>query len=241
MSTDRSSEREEEPRASLVSSVLSALADSESREYSGLFITFEGGDGSGKTTQVARIAKVLTDAGIPILVTREPGGTELGTQLRQLVMHGPEDVDPRTEALLYAADRAYHVATMIRPALAEGMVVVEDRYIDSSVAYQGAARELGSGEIRGLSEWATEGLDPDITVLFDVDSAVGIARTGSDLDRLERSGSDFHQRVREGYLEMAEMDPERFIVVDASGDVESVFLDTLEALADGLDALGIEG
>ncbi|MFZ1382049.1 MAG: dTMP kinase [Scrofimicrobium sp.] len=232
---------DEELRDALIGAVREALADTESRSYPGLFITFEGGDGSGKTTQVARIAKVLAEAGVPILVTREPGGTELGAQLRQLVMHGPEDVDPRTEALLYAADRAYHVATVIRPALAEGMVVVEDRYIDSSVAYQGAARELGSGEIRGLSEWATEGLDPDITVLFDVDSVVGIARTGSNLDRLERSGDDFHQRVRDGYLEMAEADPERFIVVDASGDVESVFRDALEALTDGITGLGIDG
>ncbi len=232
---------DEELRDALIGAVRETLAHTESRSYPGLFITFEGGDGSGKTTQVARIAKVLAEADIPILVTREPGGTELGAQLRQLVMHGPEDVDPRTEALLYAADRAYHVATVIRPALAEGMVVVEDRYIDSSVAYQGAARKLGSGEIRGLSEWATEGLDPDITVLFDVDSVVGIARTGSNLDRLERSGDDFHQRVRDGYLEMAEADPERFIVVDASGDVESVFRDALEALTDGITGLGIDG
>ncbi|WRS30471.1 dTMP kinase [Actinomycetaceae bacterium MB13-C1-2] len=230
----------EELYDALIGAIRRALADTDSRGHPGLFITFEGGDGSGKTTQVRRIAQVLTEAGIPVLATREPGGTELGTGLRKLVMHGPEDVDPRTEALLYAADRAYHVATVIRPALVGGMVVVEDRYIDSSVAYQGAARELGSGEIRGLSEWATEGLEPDITVLFDVDSVVGIARTGSDLDRLERSGEDFHQRVRDSYLQMAEAEPERFIVVDASGDVESVFRDAIESLTDGVASLGID-
>ncbi|MDN6429119.1 MAG: dTMP kinase, partial [Propionibacterium sp.] len=128
----------------------------------GLFITFEGGDGAGKTTQLDRVREWFETHGHRVLVTREPGGTELGTDLRRLIQHGPEDVDARTEALLYAADRAYHVATVVRPALAAGTIVLGDRYIDSSLAYQGAARDLGVEEIRSLSLWATQGLQPDL-------------------------------------------------------------------------------
>lgn len=203
---------------------------------SGIFLTFEGGDGSGKTTQVARIAQLLKDRGLPVLSTREPGGTSLGQELRRHVMHGPEDVDPRTEALLYAADRAYHVATVVRPALNQGMIVLEDRYTDSSVAYQGAARRLGPEEIRSLSDWATDGLQPDITVLFDVDPRVGIERTGSNLDRLERSGDRFHERVRHHYLQMAKREPDRFVMVDANGPADEVFAAAVSALATRLSA-----
>ncbi len=225
-------------RERFVDAARNVLAQSSSRNHPGILLSFEGGDGSGKTTQMAYLAAVLGEAGIPVLVTREPGGTQLGQQLRQLVMHGPEDVDPRTEALLYAADRAYHVANLVRPALAEGQVVFEDRYIDSSVAYQGAARRLGPEEIRELSRWATDGLDPDLTVLFDVDPAVGMARAGSDLDRLERSGDGFHQRVRQAYLAMARAEPDRFVVIDASQSVESVRQATLSSMVDGLNRIG---
>lgn len=195
------------------------------REDQGLFITFEGGDGCGKTTQVAILQRELQDRGVGVLATREPGGTPLGQKLREHIQHGPEDVDPRTEALLYAADRAYHVATMLRPALEEGVVVLEDRYTDSSVAYQGAARELGTAEIRGLSDWATDGLQPDLTLLFDVDPDLGLGRVGAmgeGLDRLERAGNSFHTRVREQYLQIAEEYPQRIIVLDGSGSIDSV-------------------
>ena len=204
-----------------------------SRENQGLFITFEGGDGCGKTTQVALLQKELQDREVDVLASREPGGTPLGQQIREHIQHGPEDVDPRTEALLYAADRAYHVATMLRPALEQGVVVLEDRYTDSSVAYQGAARELGTAEIRGLSDWATGGLQPDLTLLFDVDPDVGLGRVGAmgeGLDRLERAGNSFHRRVREQYLQIAEEYPKRIIVLDGSGSIDSVQNTVIETL-----------
>ena len=150
----------------------------------GLFITFEGGDGTGKSTQIQRVRQWFEERGQQVVVTREPGGTELGTTLRQLVQNGPEDVDPRTEALLYAADRAYHVATLIRPALERGEIVLADRYIDSSLAYQGAARSLGVDEIRSLSMWATESLLPDLTLLIDVPPEVAARRRGGEPDRI---------------------------------------------------------
>lgn len=219
------------PTQDLVAAFRGLLTQPGERPHPGLFVTFEGGDGSGKTTQIALFADALKAAGIPVLTTREPGGTELGQELRRLVMHGPEDVDPYTEALLYAADRAYHVATLVRPALAGGTVVLEDRYTDSSVAYQGAARRLGAEEVRSLSDWATAGLTPDVTLLFDVDPQVGMQRTGGDLDRLERSGEQFHERVRESYLAMAAAEPERFVVVDAGGEVRRVFASAADALS----------
>ncbi len=189
----------------------------------GWFISFEGGDGSGKSTQLRLLTEALNEEGAPVLATREPGGTDLGLQLRNLVQHGPEDVDARTEALLYAADRAYHVATVIRPALDQGLTVLEDRYIDSSVAYQGAARQLGTEEVEGLSLWATENLLPDLTLLFDVPVELGLERAGATPDRLERAGIDFHRRVRQQYLALADAHPDRIIVIDGVGSVQEVF------------------
>ncbi len=188
----------------------------------GLFITFEGGDACGKTTQLPLTAQWLVDREVELVRTREPGGTQLGQQLRQLVMHGPNDVDPRCEALLYAADRAYHVATVVRPALKAGKVVLQDRYFDSSVAYQGAARSLGTGEITDLNLWATGGLIPDVTVLLDLEPQAALARRSGDFDRLEAEPLAFHERVRGQYLELAKQWPDRFHVVDASGSVEDV-------------------
>lgn len=189
----------------------------------GVFITFEGGDGSGKSTQIQRVRDWFESLGLPVVVTREPGGTELGTEIRRLVQNGPEDVDPRSEALLYAADRAYHVATVIRPALARGEVVLADRYIDSSLAYQGAARSLGVEEIRSLSVWATRGLNPDLTFLLDLPPEVGARRREDAPDRLERESMDFHERVRHEYLRLADAEPERIVVIDAVGTPDEVF------------------
>lgn len=213
---------------------LDALADAVESRPAGLFITFEGGDGCGKSTQVSLLADALESRGVDVLATYEPGATELGASLRLLIQHGPEDVDPRTEALLYAADRAYHVANVIRPALARGTLVLEDRYIDSSVAYQGAARELGPTEIRGISNWATTNLQPNLTVLYDVDTSVGLSRIGRSLDRLERAGNAFHERVRAHYLSMAGSEPGRFIIIDASQNVDEVFVATVNALIERL-------
>ena len=189
----------------------------------GMFITFEGGDGSGKSTQIQSVRDWFESRGREVIVTREPGGTELGTEIRRLVQNGPEDVDARTEALLYAADRAYHVATVIRPALERGAVVLGDRYIDSSLAYQGAARSLGVDEIASLSAWATQGLYPSLTFLLDLPPEVGARRRTDAPDRMERESMDFHERVRHEYLRLADAEPERIVVIDAVGTVDEVF------------------
>jgi len=181
----------------------------------GLFITFEGGDGTGKTTQSALLTEWLTGRGRTIVHAREPGGTDLGVEVREIVMHRRGYVAPRAEALLYAADRAHNVATVVRPALERGDVVIQDRYLDSSVAYQGAGRVLSTSEVRELSLWATEGLLPDLTVLLDLDPTVGRERLDASrtrYDRLEAEKLDFHTRVRDAYLALAAAEPERFLV-----------------------------
>ena len=189
----------------------------------GVFITFEGGDGSGKSTQILAVRDWFARRGREVVVTREPGGTELGAEIRRLVQNGPEDVDARTEALLYAADRAYHVTTVVAPALERGAVVLGDRYIDSSLAYQGAARSLGVDEISSLSAWATRGLYPSLTFLLDLPPEVGARRRTDAPDRMERESMDFHERVRHEYLRLADAEPDRIVVIDAVGTVEEVF------------------
>ena len=191
----------------------------------GVFITLEGGDGSGKSTQAELLREWLADQGRTVVRTREPGGTEVGIEVREIVLHHRGDIAPRAEALLYAADRAHHVATVVRPALERGDVVIQDRYIDSSVAYQGAGRVLDPESVRGLSEWATEGLRPDLTVLLDLDSETARGRlveARTRYDRLEAEASEFHDRVRSAYLALAEAEPGRFLVVDASRPVEEI-------------------
>lgn len=190
----------------------------------GLFITLEGGDGSGKSTQSHLLVDWLRSSGHIVVVTREPGGTDLGIELRELVLHRRGDMDPRAEALIYAADRAHHIATSVRPALERGEVVVQDRYLDSSVAYQGAGRVLDATEVRNLSLWATEGLLPDLTILLDLDESTGRDRLDSrtKYDRLEAEENDFHARVRAGYLELAAAEPERFLVLDARDSVDHI-------------------
>ena len=189
----------------------------------GLFIAFEGGDGAGKSTQSRLLGRWLTDLGYAVRHTREPGGTALGRQVRELLLHGEDgSVSPRAEALLFAADRAHHVASVVRPALERGEVVLTDRYLDSSVAYQGAARDLGHEEIRELSLWAVEGLLPDLTVLLDVSAEQGRVRRGDVHDRLEREADDFHDRVRQGFLDLAAREPERYLVLDATAPVEEL-------------------
>jgi len=191
----------------------------------GLFVTFEGGDGSGKTTQAGLLESWLTEQGRRVVRTREPGGTDLGLELREIVLHRRGHIAPRAEALLYAADRAQHVDTLVRPALEHGDVVVQDRYIDSSVAYQGAGRVLGGDEVRDLSRWAVEGLAPDLTVLLDLDEAAARSRLDASrttYDRLEAEAQDFHARVRAAFLAIADAEPERFLVVDATLPVDEI-------------------
>lgn len=206
----------------------------------GLFVSFEGGDGSGKSTQSRLLGSWLEGLGLTVVLTREPGGTELGRVLRNEVLHS-EHRDPRTEALLYATDRAHHVASVVRPALAAGSVVVTDRYLDSSVAYQGTGRDLGADEVERLSLWATGGLLPALTVLLDLDPAAGLdrLRDRSDRpDRLESAGDDFHRRTREAFLARAAADPGRWLVLDAARPVEAIAADIRDRVAAllGLDA-----
>jgi dTMP kinase len=190
-----------------------------------LFITFEGGDGTGKSTQVRLLTQWLTEQGRAVVTTREPGGTEVGTALREIVLHHRGEVDPRAEALLYAADRAQHIGTLVRPALERGDVVVQDRYIDSSVAYQGAGRVLDAAEIKRISLWATGDLIPDLTVLLDLPGDVARARLAKEqktFDRLENEHDDFHERVRDGFLQLAADEPDRFLVVDATQEIDQI-------------------
>lgn len=191
----------------------------------GLWITVEGGDGSGKTTQSELLTAWLEEQGRTVVRTREPGGTEVGQLIRDIVLHHRGDIVPRAEALLYAADRAHHVTTVVRPALERGDVVLQDRYLDSSVAYQGAGRVLDADEVRNLSLWATDGALPDLTILLDIDEATARTRLNAadkPFDRLEAEGDSFHARVRAAYLALAAAEPERFLVVDAAGPVDEI-------------------
>jgi dTMP kinase len=188
-----------------------------------MFITFEGIDGVGKSTQLDLLEKYLVSLGREVVRTLEPGGTDLGQEIRHLLLHRKGDVSPRAEALLYAADRAHHVATKIRPALSAGKVVLSDRYFDSSVAYQGAARELDVEEVRQISLWAIDNLIPDLTVLLDLPADQAIARRsskGTQPDRLESEQLEFFERARAEYLSMA-VEP-RFLVIDATNSVEQI-------------------
>jgi dTMP kinase len=197
----------------------------------GLFVVFEGGEGSGKSTQVDLLATELKDESREVVVTREPGATDVGVRIRSLLLDRRDDaghagaaITPRAEALLYAADRAHHVASVIRPGLAEGSVVISDRYIDSSLAYQGAGRTLPVNEVSWLSAWATGGLQPDLVVLLDVDPAVGLARIADrgGADRLEGESLAFHERVRYAFLDLAAAEPRRYLIVDATEPSEKI-------------------
>ena len=193
----------------------------------GYFISFEGGEGVGKSTQAGLLGDWLADlTGREVVLTFEPGGTALGKELRAAVMHG-QDMGPRAEALIYAADRAHHVETVVRPALERGAVVITDRYIDSSVAYQAGGRDLPEREVERLSRWATKGLRPDITILLDLEPGAAAARRAAAegkgaLDRLERAGLEFHTRVRDTFLQRAAADPDRWVLIDAALPIDDI-------------------
>lgn len=209
------------------------MTSSPSGPARGRFVVFEGGEGCGKTTQSRRLAE-RWDA----VLTRQPGGTALGARLRELLLAPPVDPDDggaasmadRAEALLMAADRAQHVVELVEPTLAAGRDVVCDRYIGSSVAYQGHGRGLGAEDVRRISEWAVEDLWPDVVVLLDIEPEAARARIGSARDRIEAAGDAFHDRVRAGFLEQAAADPARWVVVDASGSPDEVGSLVLAAL-----------
>lgn len=197
----------------------------------GLFVAFEGVEGAGKGTQIRLAQEWLEEQGANVLVTREPGGTEVGEQLRKVLLgHETGHLEPKTEALLFAASRAQLVMTVIRPALAEGKVVIADRYIDSSVAYQGWARGLGEQDVLTLNVWATQGLFPDLVILLHLEPEAGLLRSLEEPDRIEMEGGDFHAKVADAYLRIAEEHPERFVVVDADGPPEQVHEKVVEAL-----------
>ncbi|TDC76837.1 dTMP kinase [Micromonospora sp. KC606] len=203
------------------------LMPAESFVSNGLFVVFEGGEGAGKSTQLQALAERLREQGREVVVTREPGATAMGARIRPLLLeHSGDDApSPRAEALLYAADRAHHVATVVRPALARGAIVVSDRYVDSSLAYQGAGRTLPVEEVSWLSSWATGGLKPDLVVLLDVDPHTGRSRVSArnqGPDRLEAESLAFHERVRYAFLDLAATDPKRYLVLDAARPVEEV-------------------
>ena len=200
----------------------------------GLFIVFEGGDGAGKSTQVTLLRDALCREGRQVTVTRQPGGTPLGQQIRDLVLHG-EHVSPRAEALLFAADKAHHVETLIRPALQRGDVVISDRYTDSSVAYQGAGRALGAQEVHDLNMWAVEDLVPDLTVVVDISAAEGRRRRGDVHDRLESEEDTFHEAIRQHFLAMARGNPQRYLVVDGTQSPEQIHAEVMGRL----DQLGL--
>jgi dTMP kinase len=200
-----------------------STAELSSNTYPGTFITLEGPEGAGKTTQVKLLSKALTKLDVPHVVTRDPGGTPLGKQVRRILLTPGMSVAPMAELLLYQADRAQHVAEIIRPALEAGKLVLCDRYVDSSIAYQGYGRNIDIDLINNLNELATGGLKPIMTILFDIQSEDGLSRLHpGGHDRIEREALDFHMRVRKGYLALADAEPERWRILDAAKPLTTV-------------------
>lgn len=194
----------------------------------GLFITLEGADGCGKTTQLNLLKEYLTSRGYEIVVTREPGGKGLGEKLREILLNYDGEVSDRCEAFLYLADRAQNIDTIIKPAINSGKIVLCDRHTDSSVAYQGYGREQNIDNINMLNELAVNGVHPNLTIVFDIDTETSMERVGAEKDRLESAGIEFHKRVRNGYLEIAKKNPQRIKVVDASQTIEDVQRDVIK-------------
>jgi len=214
------------PNVSFFSDVMAALRGELIAEsgatHMGIFIAFEGGEGSGKSTQTKLLASYLESRGEKVTITREPGGTELGKQLRKILLDPATGaISPRAEALLYAADRANHVHDLISPALAKGEVVITDRYLDSSIAYQGAGRVLQPNEVARISKWATNALIPNLTIILDVPAEIGLGRLQG-ADRLEQEPVAFHERVRREFLNLAAVDPDRYFVVDATQSPDAI-------------------
>ena len=188
----------------------------------GLFVCFEGGEGAGKSTQALRLGDRLREDGHVVVLTHEPGDTPVGAEVRRIVLDpATGELADRTEALLYAADKAEHIHAVVGPALARGEVVITDRYVDSTLAYQGAGRSLDVDELEWVARWATEDLRPHLTVLLDLEPSAGLTRF-EERDRIEGESIEFHQRVREAFLGLAAADPEHYLVLDARDDVEKI-------------------
>lgn len=194
----------------------------------GLFITFEGADGCGKTTQLMMLAKYLKERGAEVLVTREPGAKGLGEKLREILLNYDGEVSSQAEAFLFLADRAQHMDVIIKPAVAAGKIVLCDRHTDSTVAYQGYGRGIDISRLNMLNDIATGGRKPDLTLVFDVDVETSMARVGSEKDRMESAGMEFFNRVRNGYLQIAKQEPERVKVLDATESIEALHLQVIK-------------
>jgi len=204
-----------------------------------MFITFEGGEGSGKSTAIRQIVAQLEKEGYPIVLTREPGGTPISEEIRNVILDKKNtDMDPRTEALLYAASRRQHIVEKILPALKEGKIVLCDRFLDSSLAYQGGARGLGIKNVLNINLFATEGLEPDLTVLFDISPEEGLARiaanSGREVNRLDIEKLSFHEKVRAAFCSLAKANPSRYVVIDASKDKQTVYQEVYQAIEERL-------
>ena len=200
-----------------------------------MFITLEGPEGSGKTTAIQKAVDTLTHMGYEIIRTREPGGTEIAEQIRDVILDKANtSMDPRTEALLYAASRRQHLVEKVWPALKEGKIVICDRYLDSSLAYQGGARGLGIENVLNINLFATENTWPDLTLLFDIDPSIGLSRINKNADRevnrLDLEKLEFHKKVRQTFLDLAARFPERYVIIDASKTIDEVAKDTLDAI-----------
>jgi dTMP kinase len=207
----------------------------------GLFVTFEGVEGAGKSTQMKLLYDWLKQQGKEVVVTREPGGAPIAERIRHILLdRGSQGMDPKTEALLYAAGRAQHVAERVRPALERDAVVLCDRYVDSSLAYQGLARGLGEDDILHLNEWATDEMLPDLVILLHLDAELGLARLEGDPDRMESEDVAFHRKVGEAYLHLAREYPSRFAIVDASGSKEQIHMQVRAAVLPFLAADRVE-
>ena len=196
----------------------------------GLFITFEGGDGCGKTTQIKLLDEYLQNKGYKTLLTREPGSKGLGIKLREILLNYDGEVSPTCESFLFLADRAQHVDCIIKPALEAGVIVLCDRHTDSTVAYQGYGRGLDIEQIHRLNKIATSGLKPDLTIVLDVDVETSQARVGSEKDRMESAGVEFFERVRNGFLEIAKLEPNRVKVIDSKQSIEQIHQQILELI-----------
>lgn len=194
----------------------------------GLFITFEGADGCGKTTQLNLLAEYLRNKGYEIVITREPGAKGLGEKIREILLDYQGPVSDRCEQFLFLADRAQHVDTIIKPALQEGKIVLCDRHTDSTLAYQGFGRGLDLDRLKNLNEIATAGLKPNLTLIFDVDTETSMRRVGANKDRMESAGVEFHQKVRQGYLELAKLEPNRIKVLDATLSIDEIHTQVIE-------------
>lgn len=194
----------------------------------GLFITFEGADGCGKTTQIELLDKYLREKGFETLLTREPGARGLGVKLREILLNYDGEVSPVAESFLFLADRAQHVDCIIKPALKEGKIILCDRHTDSTVAYQGYGRNLDLDRINYLNNIATIGLKPDLTIVFDIDVETSMLRVGKNKDRMESAGVEFFNRVREGYLDIAKKEPQRVRVINSSDTIENIHKKVIE-------------